>query len=90
VARFFFPSKHLNCRFHAIYWPAFLIAAGFEPPKQLLVHCHWTVEGQKMSKSIGNVVNVVEAAKRVSPTALRYFLLRQGVPGSDNGILKFN
>ena len=71
-------------KFHAIYWPAFLIAAGFEPPKQLLVHCHWTVEGQKMSKSIGNVVNVVEAAERVSPTALRYFLLRQGVPGSDN------
>ena len=70
-------------KFHGIYWPAFLIAAGMEPPHQLLVHSHWTTEGKKMSKSIGNVVNPLERAKTYSIEGIRYFLLREGVQHSD-------
>ena len=44
-------------RFHAVYWPAFLMSAGLEPPKRVFAHGWWTVEGQKMSKSLGNVVS---------------------------------
>ncbi|CAK8683601.1 unnamed protein product [Clavelina lepadiformis] len=66
-------------KFHAIYWPAFLIAAGLELPKQIVVHSHWTVNNFKMSKSVGNVVDPFDMAKKVTPMGLRYFLLRQGV-----------
>src|SRR5205807_6820093 len=44
-------------RFHAVYWPAFLMAAGLDPPRRVFSHGWWTVEGQKMSKSIGNVID---------------------------------
>ncbi|KRG01290.1 methionine--tRNA ligase, mitochondrial isoform X2 [Drosophila mojavensis] len=70
-------------KFHGIYWPAFLLAAGLEPPRQLHVHSHWTVDGQKMSKSKHNVVDPVEAAKQYTMEGLRYFLLREGVAHSD-------
>ncbi|XP_011202671.2 methionine--tRNA ligase, mitochondrial [Bactrocera dorsalis] len=70
-------------KFHGIYWPAFLIAAGLEPPQQLFVHSHWTVDGQKMSKSKQNVVDPVAAAKTYTMEGLRYFLLREGVAHSD-------
>ncbi|XP_062540298.1 methionine--tRNA ligase, mitochondrial [Armigeres subalbatus] len=70
-------------KFHGIYWPAFLIAAGLEPPRQLLVHSHWTVDGEKMSKSKGNVVDPNERASLYSHEGIRYFLLREGVAHSD-------
>lgn len=70
-------------KFHAIYWPAFLLAAGLPPPQKIYVHSHWTVEGKKMSKSLGNVVDPREATKKFTVDGLRYFLLRQGVPDSD-------
>ncbi|KAH8326261.1 hypothetical protein KR067_004547 [Drosophila pandora] len=70
-------------KFHGIYWPAFLIAAGLQPPGQLYVHSHWTVDGQKMSKSKQNVVNPVQAAGQYTMEGLRYFLLREGVAHSD-------
>ncbi|XP_017464754.1 PREDICTED: methionine--tRNA ligase, mitochondrial isoform X1 [Rhagoletis zephyria] len=70
-------------KFHGIYWPAFLIAAGLEPPQQLFVHSHWTVDGQKMSKSKHNVVDPVASAKTYTMEGLRYFLLREGVAHSD-------
>ncbi|XP_064206629.1 methionine--tRNA ligase, mitochondrial [Anguilla rostrata] len=70
-------------KFHAIYWPAFLLAAGLPLPKAIYVHSHWTVEGQKMSKSLGNVVDPVERSERFTVDGIRYFLLRQGVPDSD-------
>ena len=47
-------------RFHAIYWPAFLMAVGMRPPKQIVAHGWWTVEKEKMSKSIGNVVDPID------------------------------
>lgn len=70
-------------KFHGIYWPAFLLAAGLELPRSLLVHSHWTVEHQKMSKSKGNVIDPVACAREFGVDGLRYFLLREGVPHSD-------
>lgn len=74
-------------KFHGIYWPAFLIAAGLEPPRQLLVHSHWTVDSQKMSKSKGNVVDPNERAALYTHEGIRYFLLREGVAHSDGSEL---
>ncbi|KAI9279190.1 tRNA synthetases class I (M)-domain-containing protein [Sporodiniella umbellata] len=65
-------------RFHAIYWPAFLMAAGLPLPKQLLVHAHWTMEKQKMSKSKGNVADPFEVMKEYGVDAVRYYLVRNG------------
>eukprot|EP00511_Aplanochytrium_stocchinoi_P011998 CAMPEP_0204877284 /NCGR_PEP_ID=MMETSP1348-20121228/48107_1 /ASSEMBLY_ACC=CAM_ASM_000700 /TAXON_ID=215587 /ORGANISM="Aplanochytrium stocchinoi, Strain GSBS06" /LENGTH=468 /DNA_ID=CAMNT_0052034135 /DNA_START=468 /DNA_END=1874 /DNA_ORIENTATION=+ len=65
-------------RFHAIYWPAFLLAAGFKPPHAIVAHAHWTVDHTKMSKSIGNVVCPKEVTDKYGKSALRYFLLRSG------------
>ncbi|XP_021329980.2 methionine--tRNA ligase, mitochondrial [Danio rerio] len=70
-------------KFHAIYWPAFLLAAGLALPQKIYVHSHWTVKGKKMSKSIGNVINPLESIEKFTVDGLRYFLLRQGVPDSD-------
>lgn len=67
-------------RFHAVYWPAFLMAAGLQPPARLLVHAHWTAQKVKMSKSVGNVVTpeqLLDAADGHAD-AVRYFLLREG------------
>uniref|UniRef100_A0A1B6E709 Methionine--tRNA ligase, mitochondrial n=1 Tax=Clastoptera arizonana TaxID=38151 RepID=A0A1B6E709_9HEMI len=71
-------------KFHGVYWPAFLIASGLQPPSNLLVHSHWTVNGEKMSKSQGNVVSPVQAAKTFTESGLRYFLLREGTNHSDS------
>ncbi|XP_075752754.1 methionine--tRNA ligase, mitochondrial [Pelodiscus sinensis] len=70
-------------KFHAIYWPALLMAVGLDPPEQIYVHSHWTVRGQKMSKSLGNVVDPVACFTRYTVDGFRYFLLRQGVPERD-------
>ncbi|NXU35765.1 SYMM protein, partial [Drymodes brunneopygia] len=70
-------------KFHALYWPALLLAAGLEPPERILVHSHWTVRGQKMSKSVGNVVEPGVCVGQYGVDGFRYFLLRQGVPERD-------
>ncbi len=49
-------------RFHTVYWPAFLMAAGLEPPKRVFAHGWWTNEGQKISKSLGNVIDPFDLA----------------------------
>ncbi len=72
-------------RFHAIYWPALLIALGLSPAKKLLVHNHWTMSNRKMSKSLGNVVNPVFAIQRWDVDPLRYFLMRNGSFAKDMG-----
>lgn len=64
-------------RFHAVYWPAFLMASGLELPKHLLVHGWFKVGTQKMSKSFGNVVDPVELNKIYGPEPVRYYLMRQ-------------
>jgi methionyl-tRNA synthetase len=70
-------------RFHTVYWPAFLKAAGLEPPRRVFAHGWWTVEGQKMSKSLGNVVKPAEMIAKYGLDPVRYFLLREVSFGQD-------
>ncbi len=70
-------------RFHAVFWPAFLLSAGVAPPRGVFAHGWWTVEGQKMSKSLGNVVDPYEMVRTYGPDAFRYFLLREVPFGMD-------
>jgi methionyl-tRNA synthetase len=53
-------------RFHAVYWPALLMAVGLEVPRRLYAHGWWTKEGQKISKSLGNVIDPVKLVEKVS------------------------
>jgi len=70
-------------RFHAVYWPAFLWSAGLPLPKQVFGHGFLLARGEKMSKSLGNVVDPIELADRFGVDALRYFLLREVSFGQD-------
>lgn len=70
-------------RFHAVYWPAFLMAAGLEPPKRVFAHGWWTNEGQKISKSLGNVIDPIELVATYGLDQVRYFLLREVPFGND-------
>ncbi|MGD9543100.1 MAG: methionine--tRNA ligase [Methylocystis sp.] len=70
-------------RFHAIYWPAFLLSAGAPLPKQVVVHGFLFSKGEKMSKSVGNVVDPIELAERYGVDQLRYFFLREIPFGQD-------
>lgn len=70
-------------RFHAIYWPAILLSARLELPKSLFVHGYITVDGQKMSKSLGNVIDPLELFKKYDVDTLRYYLL--GLPSFEDG-----
>lgn len=70
-------------RFHAIYWPAFLMAADLPLPKQIVAHGWWTNEGQKISKSLGNVIDPYDLVDGYGLDALRYFLLREVPFGQD-------
>jgi len=65
-------------RFHCIYWPAFLMALDIPLPRQVLTHAHWTLGHEKMSKSIGNVVNPFFALDRFGVDPLRYYLIHDG------------
>ncbi|ORY48656.1 hypothetical protein BCR33DRAFT_714391 [Rhizoclosmatium globosum] len=65
-------------KFHAIYWPAFLIAAGLPLPKQIVSHAHWLQGKTKMSKSLGNVTDPHELMKVFGVDPVRYFLMRDG------------
>ncbi|NPB07174.1 MAG: methionine--tRNA ligase [Aquificae bacterium] len=85
---FFWPADlHLVgkdiLRFHAVYWPAFLMSLGYELPKKVFAHGWWTVEGQKMSKTLGNVVDPYEVVKEFGLDQIRYFLLREVPFGQD-------
>ncbi|MDP3727259.1 MAG: methionine--tRNA ligase [bacterium] len=71
-------------RFHAVYWPAFLLSAGLDVPKSIAVHGYLTVDGRKMSKSLGNVVDPFDLITRYGAETLRYFLLRE-VPFGEDG-----
>ena len=70
-------------RFHAVYWPAMLMAAGIAPPKRIYSHGWWTVEGEKMSKSLGNVIDPRALVAEFGLDPLRYFLLREVPFGND-------
>jgi methionyl-tRNA synthetase len=70
-------------RFHAVYWPAFLMSAGIALPTQVYGHGFLLSRGEKMSKSVGNVVDPMVLAERFGVDALRYFLLREVTFGQD-------
>ncbi len=71
-------------RFHAVYWPAFLLSAKLSLPKSIFVHGYFTVNGQKMSKTLGNVIDPNELIEKYGSDALRYYLLSQ-IPSTEDG-----
>ena len=83
-------------RQHALYWPAFLMSAGLQPPRRIIAHGWWLMGGAKMSKSVGNVARYQDYADIFGVDALRYFVMREMPLGadanfSDEGILtRFN
>ncbi|MDX2144208.1 MAG: methionine--tRNA ligase [Rhodospirillaceae bacterium] len=70
-------------RFHCVYWPAFLMAANLPRPQRVFAHGWWTVEGQKMSKSLGNVVDPNDMVAKYGLDQIRYFLMREIPFGND-------
>jgi methionyl-tRNA synthetase len=70
-------------RFHAVYWPAFLMAAGLPVPKKVFSHGWWTVEGEKMSKSLGNFIDPRPLVEEFGVDPVRFFLLREVPFGGD-------
>ncbi|WP_264328754.1 methionine--tRNA ligase [Wolbachia endosymbiont (group A) of Andrena hattorfiana] len=77
-------------RFHAVYWPSILLAADLPLPKQIAVHGWWLNEGEKISKSLGNVIDPIGLAQEFGVDQLRYFLLREASFGQDGNFSKKN
>jgi methionyl-tRNA synthetase len=73
-------------RFHAIYWPALLMAAGLQLPKRIFVHGYLLMEGEKMSKSLGNVLDPFAVIDRFGSDALRFYLMRDVSFGQDGSV----
>ena len=88
----FWPAIHIVgkdiLRFHAVYWPAFLMAAGINPPKKIFAHGWWTNEGQKISKSLGNVIDPYDIINTYGLDQIRYFLFREVPFGNDGDFSK--
>ncbi len=88
----FWPGVHIVgkdiLRFHAVYWPAILMAADIEPPKKIFAHGWWTNEGQKISKSLGNVINPYEIIDQYGLDQIRFFLFREVPFGNDGDFSK--
>lgn len=70
-------------RFHAVYWPAFLLSAGLQLPKAIFVHEYFTVNGQKMSKTLGNVIDPISLIEKYGAEPLRYYFLAKFSPFND-------
>ena len=75
-------------RFHTVYWPAFLMSVGYEIPRAVFAHGWWTVEGKKMSKSLGNVIDPYDVVREYGLDEVRYFLLREVPFGQDGDFSK--
>jgi methionyl-tRNA synthetase len=73
-------------RFHTVYWPALLLAAGLELPRKVFVHGYLLMEGEKMSKSLGNVLDPFAVIDRFGSDALRFYLLRDVSFGQDGSV----
>ena len=88
----FWPAIHIVgkdiLRFHAVYWPAFLMAADILPPKKIFAHGWWTNEGQKISKSLGNVIDPYEIINKYGVDQIRFFLFREVPFGNDGDFSK--
>ncbi|ABV79652.1 methionyl-tRNA synthetase [Rickettsia bellii OSU 85-389] len=77
-------------RFHAIYWPAFLMAAEIPLPKTIMAHGWWTNEGQKISKSLGNTIDPIKLIEEFGVDQVRYFLMREITFGADGNFARSN
>ena len=90
LARMWPPSVHLIAkdilRFHAVYWPALLMAAELPLPRRIFVHGYLLMDGEKMSKSLGNVLDPNAVIERYSADALRFYLLREVPFGADGSV----
>lgn len=75
-------GKGIN-RFHSIYWPAILLSAGLALPKTIFVHGYLTIDGEKISKSLGNIIDPFAVVKKYGLDPVRYFLLREITSGED-------
>ena len=64
-------------RFHAIFWPAFLLSANLKLPHKIYAHGWWTINGEKMSKSLGNVIDPLYLTEKYGIDQIRYFLLKR-------------
>jgi len=71
-------------RFHSLLWPAMLLSLGLDLPKKILIHGFINVNGQKMSKSLGNIINPFDLIEKYGADAVRYFLLRE-IPSTEDG-----
>ena len=75
-------------RFHAVIWPAMLLSAGYELPKKIFAHGFFTVDGEKISKSLGNAIDPIKIAEEYGTDALRYFLFKE-IPFGNDGDFSF-
>jgi len=86
----FWPATHLLAkdilRFHCVYWPAMLLAAGYEPPRQLFVHGYLIIDQQKISKSLGNVIDPLDLIDVYGADAVRFWCARQVSFGHDGNV----
>ncbi|HVS28978.1 MAG TPA: class I tRNA ligase family protein, partial [Solirubrobacteraceae bacterium] len=73
-------------KFHAVFWPALLLAAGYELPRHLAIHGFLLMEGEKMSKSLGNVLDPIAVVDRFGADALRYYCFREVSFGQDGSV----
>jgi len=71
-------------RFHAIYWPAMLLSAGLNLPSEIIIHGYVTVNGEKISKSLGNIIDPVSVVKKYGVDPFRYYILRE-IPSDEDG-----
>jgi methionyl-tRNA synthetase len=90
VTEQFWPPFHILAKdilkFHAVYWPAFLMAAGIEVPTRMFIHGYLLMEGHKMSKSLGNVLDPDEVIAKFGADALRFYCFREVSFGQDGQI----
>jgi methionyl-tRNA synthetase len=86
----FWPAFHILAKdilkFHAVYWPAFLMAAGIEPPRRMFIHGYLLMGEHKMSKSLGNVLDPFEVIERFGADALRFYCFREVSFGQDGSV----
>ncbi len=88
--RFWPAVRHLLAkdilRFHCVYWPALLLAAGYDPPQQLFVHGYLNIDRQKISKSLGNVIDPLDLIDVYGADAVRFWCARAVSFGQDGDV----
>lgn len=93
-AKFWSAANHVVgkdiLRFHAVYWPAFLMAAELDLPQSIIAHGWWTNEGEKISKSLGNVIDPFALVEEFGLDQTRYFLMREINFGNDGNFAREN